>query len=40
MISKADSIPIISFSITPKRMRKAMGTENSKIFKSNDYIYV
>ena len=28
---------IIIFFITPKRMRKAMGTENSKIFKSNFY---
>ena len=27
------------FSPTPKRMRKAMRTRNSKIFKSNDDIY-
>ena len=39
IISKVDSIPIIIFSITIKSMRKAMKIRNSKIFKSNDYIY-
>ena len=39
MISKADSIPIIIFSIAIKPMKKAMRTRNSKIFKRNDDIY-
>ena len=30
---------IFIFSMTPKTMRKAMRTGNSKIFKSNDSIY-
>ena len=30
---------VFIFSPTPKRMRKAMRTRNSKIFKSNDDIY-
>ena len=39
MISKADSISIMIFSITINGMKKAMRIGNSNIFKSNFYIY-
>ena len=39
MISKVDLIPIIIFCIMIKAMTKTMRTRNSKIFKSNFYIY-
>ena len=33
-------ISIIIFPIMPKGITKAIGTGNSKMFKSNNYIYV